>query len=88
MSYHNRSRFVSSSTLSRNFSSLSASDDADDNEKQESDVSATDSMVLPKLNLLSTLESSPFQDSETTSEDISYTIIEKGEKEDEKLKED
>ena len=82
LSYHNRSRFVSSSTLSRNFSSLSASDDADDNEKQESDVSATDSMVLPKLNLLSTLESSPFQDSETTSEDISYTIIEKGEKED------
>ena len=75
--HHSRSHFASSSTLSRHFSSLSARDDADDNEKQESDVSSTtDSIVLPKLNLLSTLDSSPFQASTTTSENRGDAIIE------------
>mmetsp|Transcript_362 Transcript_362/g.766 ORF Transcript_362/g.766 Transcript_362/m.766 type:complete len:1073 (+) Transcript_362:98-3316(+) len=64
-SHHNRSRFSSSSALSRHFSSLPASNDADDNEKQHTNIRTTDTIVLPKLNLLSALESNPFQATKT-----------------------
>jgi pentatricopeptide repeat protein len=62
----------SSSTLFRYLSSLPASDTDDEKQQQVS----TDTIVLPKLNLLSALESSPFQVNKT-SEKIDDTAIEK-----------
>eukprot|EP00984_Skeletonema_dohrnii_P014478 scaffold6088_cov140-Skeletonema_dohrnii-CCMP3373.AAC.16 len=74
---HNRSRFSSPSTLSRHFSSLPASNDADDTEKQHNTIRTTDTIVLPKLNLLSTLESSPFQATKTPAKNEDDATIEK-----------
>ena len=85
---NHRSHFSSSvHHLSRHFSSLTTSVDADDNEKQENtigDSDDNDTIVLPKLDLLSTLETSPFQANESTSTEKDSAT--KGEKLDDNTK--